>query len=101
MPHESPEKNPLSRFVLFMLSLALAASLVAGAWVYAVELPAQAAVQPPSNAYFGGGEPGDGPGGAGALTCGPHYDNNGNLIGYTCCDRNGNPVSCTTHLDLI
>lgn len=87
------ETLPIIRLVQFITALALAASIVAGAWVYAVELPAQNPGLPPSNIYFGGGE--DGFGGAKDLTCGPHYDKNGNLIGYTCCDSNGKPVSCS------
>lgn len=93
------ETLPLIRLVQFITGLALVASVVAGAWVYAVELPAQRPGQPPSNAYFGGGDSdGDSPWGGSILTCGPHYDQKGNLIGYTCCDSTGRPVQCDPNM---
>ena len=100
MPHQPQEKSPLSRFVRFTILLALVASIVAGAGLYTIELPAQAPGQPPSNTYYGGGDPGDSPGGGSGLTCGAHYDRNGNLIGYTCCDSSGRPVSCIYYFSL-
>ena len=102
MPNLLEEKSPLSRFALFTISLALVASLVAGAWVYAIELPAQTPGQPPSNSHNGEWDFGeDSPGGGNSQTCGGHYDNKGNLIGYTCCTSEGIPVSCTYYFDLI
>jgi hypothetical protein len=72
------ETSPLGRLVLFLTCLTIIASIVAGAWVYAVELPAQEELQPPTN----------------SRVCGPHYDANGNVIAYTCCDKNGIPEEC-------
>ncbi|MFA5267689.1 MAG: hypothetical protein WC379_06925 [Methanoregula sp.] len=43
------EKTPLARLVLFMVCLAVAASIVAGAHYYAVELPLQEAISAPQN----------------------------------------------------
>jgi hypothetical protein len=68
------EASPLGRLILFIVYLAIIASLVAGTWVYAIELPAQAPGEPPMNSV-----------------CGPHYDANGNVIAYICCDRDGRP----------
>lgn len=47
----SPQKetSPLYRLVLFMVCLAIAASLVAGIWFGAVELPQQKALVPVEN----------------------------------------------------
>jgi hypothetical protein len=48
---ESPcQRSPLARLVLFMFSLAIAGSILAGAHYYAVDLPAQITKQPPQNA---------------------------------------------------
>jgi hypothetical protein len=77
MSLRSPEPSPLGRLVLFLVCLAFIASIIAGAWVYAVELPAQAPGEPPVNSV-----------------CGPHYDRNGNVIAYICCDKNGIPEEC-------
>jgi hypothetical protein len=71
------ELSPLGRLVLFLVCLATIASIVAGVWVYAIELPAQAPGEPPGNSV-----------------CGPHYDRNGNVIAYICCDKNGIPGEC-------
>lgn len=72
------ETSPLGRLILFIVCLAFLTSIAAGAWVYAVELPAQAEAQPPTNSGV----------------CGPHYDAKGNVIAYICCDKNGIPEEC-------
>lgn len=43
-------QSPLGWLVLFMICLAIASSFVVGVHWYAVDLPQQAAIQPPSNA---------------------------------------------------
>lgn len=47
-----PERSPFARLVLFMTCLAIAGSVVAGAHYYAVDLPAQKALQAPENAQY-------------------------------------------------
>lgn len=42
---------PLARLVLFMVCLAIAGSVLAGAHYYAVDLPQQNTIQAPGNAY--------------------------------------------------
>lgn len=43
------QKSPLARLVLFMICLAIAGSVVAGAHYYTVDLPMQNTVQAPGN----------------------------------------------------
>lgn len=46
-----PERSPFARLVLFMICLAIAGSVVAGAHYYAVDLPAQKNLQAPENRF--------------------------------------------------
>jgi hypothetical protein len=48
-PSQHKEKSPLGRLVLFIVCLAIAASLVTGTWYGAVVLPQQKALQTPEN----------------------------------------------------
>ena len=51
MASSESSQAPLARLVLFMICLAMAGSLVAGAYYYTVTLPTQnAALHPPANA---------------------------------------------------
>ena len=43
-------KNPLARLMVFMISLSIAGSILAGAHYYAVDLPQQNVLQAPENA---------------------------------------------------
>jgi hypothetical protein len=43
------EKSPLVRLVLVIFCLAIAGSIIAGVHYYAVDLPQQQSIQPPSN----------------------------------------------------
>jgi len=45
-----PNQSPLPSLVLFMICLSIAGSAFAGAHYYAVDLPAQKALQAPENA---------------------------------------------------
>lgn len=47
-----PERSPTARLVLFMICLAIAGSVLAGAHYYAVDLPAQKNLQAPENAQY-------------------------------------------------
>lgn len=49
MADTQSEKTPLARLVLFMVCLAIAGSILAGAQYYTVELPLQKAIQVPEN----------------------------------------------------
>ncbi len=51
MAETQSEKSPLARFVLFMVCLAIAGSLVAGVHYFVVDKPAQDQQQAPSNKY--------------------------------------------------
>jgi hypothetical protein len=44
-----PPQSPFVRLVLFMICIAIAGSVVAGAHYYAVDLPVQNAIQAPDN----------------------------------------------------
>jgi archaellum component FlaG (FlaF/FlaG flagellin family) len=44
------QRSPLARLVLFMVCLAIAGSILAGAHYYAVDLPQQKTLQAPENA---------------------------------------------------
>jgi hypothetical protein len=44
-------QSPLARLVLFMICLAVAGSIIAGVYYYAVELPAQKAASAPENSW--------------------------------------------------
>jgi archaellum component FlaG (FlaF/FlaG flagellin family) len=49
-----PEQSPLARLVLFMVCLAVAGSITAGAHYYAIDIPQQNALQAPENAGSSG-----------------------------------------------
>jgi hypothetical protein len=51
MPEPQPAQSPLARLVLFMIVLALAGSVLAGAHYYTIDIPAQQkeALQVPEN----------------------------------------------------
>lgn len=49
MSASHPARSPLARLVLFMICLALAGTVVAGAHYYAVDVPQQNTLQPPEN----------------------------------------------------
>jgi hypothetical protein len=49
LPDQIPRTSPLARLVVIFAGLAIAASLVAGLWYLAVELPAQKNAEPPKN----------------------------------------------------
>ena len=44
------ERSPFARLVLFMMCLAIAGTVLAGAHYYAVDLPVQKSLQAPENA---------------------------------------------------
>ena len=48
------EQSPLARLVLFMVCLAVAGSIMAGAHYYAIDIPQQNALQAPENAGVSG-----------------------------------------------
>jgi len=50
MPETNASRSPLARLVLFIVCLAIAASLVAGTHYYAIDLPQQKSLQAPENA---------------------------------------------------
>jgi hypothetical protein len=46
-------QSPLARFIVFMVMLSVAGSILAGFHYYAVDLPQQKELQPPKNEYNG------------------------------------------------
>lgn len=49
MSVSQPARSPLARLVLFMVCLSIAGAAAAAVHYYAIDLPAQAMIQPPQN----------------------------------------------------